>query len=168
MPTYNVQGWIWGGLGGLTTLLPVTITDGVGDTEMSPYFTSDSDETVTINGTTYTNPQGGMYELTFEDSGGTSHTEDFLLFYTGSNFIFVPLPGSSFDTGSEITSLGGWQDYISGFTWSDVTCFITGTLIHTSLGALKIETINPGDLIKTPAGFSSVFWIGRRQDARGV
>jgi len=54
-------------------------------------------ETLTILGTTYTDPQGGTYQLVFDDSGGTSHTEDFLLWSTGSNFIFAPLPGSSFD-----------------------------------------------------------------------
>lgn len=160
MPTYNIEGWVWSGTGNAITLLPVTIFDN--DSQMSPYFTNDGTETVTIGGTTYTNPQGGTYELTFTDSGGTSHTEDFLLWSTGSNFIFVPLPGSTFDTGSVVTSLGGWQEWTAGFNWADVTCFCAETLISTSRGLHRIDTISIGDQIKTPDGFSRVRWIGHR------
>jgi hypothetical protein len=160
MATYNLQGWTWAGTGSATTLLPVTITDD--DPQLSPYFTSDPSETITISGTTYTDPQAGTYQLTFNDSGGTTYTEDLLLFYTGSIFIFVPLPGSAFDTGSDVTSLGGWQSYTSGFIWSTVTCFGAGTLIHTSQGARQIDSITPGDQIETPSGFSTVCWVGRR------
>jgi hypothetical protein len=160
MATYNLQGWTWAGTGSATTLLPVTITDD--DPQLSPYFTTDPSETITISGTTYTSPQAGTYQLTFTDSGGTSYTEDLLLFYTGSVFIFVPLPGSAFDTGSVITSLGGWQNFTSGFLWSAVTCFGAGTLIHTSLGTRQINSITPGDQIETPSGFSTVRWVGHR------
>ncbi len=160
MPTYNIQGWIWSGTGSATTLSPVTISDD--DPQMSPYFTNDFTETVTVGGTTYTNPHGGTYELTFTDSGGTSHTEDLLLWSTGSNFIFAPLPGSAFDTGSVVTGLGGWQNWTTGFNWTDVTCFTTGALISTSQGQQRIETIKVGDRVKTLDGFSVVRWIGRR------
>jgi len=133
------------------------------DPQMSPYFTSDPTETLTILGTTYTDPQGGTYQLVFDDSGGTSHTEDFLLWSTGSNFIFAPLPGSSFDSGSVITGLNGWQEYTSGFNWADVTCFAMGTAISLPEGRCLIETIEVGDLVKTSMGASEVQWIGRRK-----
>ncbi len=160
MPTYNLQGWIWAGTGSATTLLPVTVTDD--DPQLSPYFTNDFTETVTISGTTYTNPRAGTYELTFNDSGGTSYTEDLLLWYTGSNFIFVPLPGSNFDTGSVVTGLGGWQNFTTGFNWVDVTCFTTGTLLQAADGERRIEDIKIGDEIETSFGLSPVLWIGRR------
>lgn len=160
MPTYNIQGWIWAGTGSPTTLLPLVVSDD--DPQLSPYFTNDPTETITIAGTTYTNPRGGTYQLTFDDPGGTTQTEDFLLWSTGGNFVFAPLPGSAFDSGSTITSLGGWQDYTSGFNWADVTCFTSGTLIRTASGARNIDTIKVDDQIETPLGFSQVVWVGRR------
>jgi hypothetical protein len=161
MVTYNVQGWIWAGLGVPNTLLPVTINDD--DPNMSPYFTNDLNETLTIGGTTYTNPQGGTYQLTFTDSGGTSHTEDLLLWNTGANFIFVPLPGSSFDSGSIITALGGWQQFTTGFVWTDVVCFTKGTEIATPTGPRNIEDLGTGDLVITrDNGLKPIRWIGRK------
>ncbi|MDG1530309.1 MAG: Hint domain-containing protein [Paracoccaceae bacterium] len=160
MPTYNVNGWIWSGTGSATTLLPVTISDD--DPDLSPYFTDDFTETITISGTTYTNPSAGTYELTFTDSGATGHTEDFLLFYTGTNFIFIPLPGSNFDTGSVVTSLGGWQSWTAGFVWDTVTCFSAGTLIQTLMGPRQINSIEAGDLVETSSGLSPVVWVGHR------
>ena len=160
MPVYNIQGWVWSGIGNAITLLPVAVSDN--DARMSPYFRNDFSETVTIGGTTYTNPRGGTYELTFTDSGGTSFTEDFLLWYTGGNFIFAPLPGSAFDTGSVVTGLGGWQDWRTGFRWTDVTCFCADTLISTVRGRQPVDTIAVGDRVKTPNGFHTVRWVGCR------
>ncbi|SLN47849.1 hypothetical protein ROA7450_02383 [Roseovarius albus] len=160
MATYEINGWVWSGLGSATTLSTITITDD--DPTMSPYFTDDFTETLEIGGTTYTNPRGGTYELTFTDSGGTSHTEDFLLWFTGSNFIFAPLPGSNFDDGSVLDSLGGWQEFSSGFNWEDITCFTSGTLIETINGSTPIETLCAGDLIKTQNhGYRPLLWIGK-------
>lgn len=159
MATYNVSGWVWAGFG-VTTLSPVTITDN--DANLSPYFTNDFTETITIGGSTYINPRAGTYQLSFNDSGGTPHTEDLLLFYTGSNFIFVPLPGSNFDSGSTITALGGWQNWTTGFTWSSVTCFAGSTLIATPSGMVAVKALQPGDLVVTrDNGLQMVRWIGR-------
>lgn len=159
MPTYNIQGWIWAGMGSPVTLLPITVSDD--DPELSPYFTDDFTETVAIAGTTYTNPRGGTYQLTFDDAGGTSYTEDFLLWSTGSNFIFAPLPGSNFDTGSEVTALGGWQDWTSGFDWVDVACFARDTLIDTCDGQRPIQDIRAGDRIMTEdRALQTVQWAG--------
>jgi hypothetical protein len=161
MVTYNVDGWVWAGTGVATTLLPVTITDD--DLTLSPYFTNDLGETINIAGNTYTNPQGGTYELTFTDLGGTSHTEDLLLWYTGSDFIFVPQIGSAFDNGSVVTSLGGWQEYTTGFTWTDVVCFTTGTNISTPTGPRLIDSLQKGDLVITrDNGLQPIRWIGRK------
>lgn len=161
MVTYNVDGWVWTGTGTATTLSAVTINDD--DAELSPYFTNDFSETINIDGTTYTNPSGGTYELTFTDSGGTTHTEDMILFHTGSNFIFVPQIGSAFDNGSVVNSLGGWQEWTTGFTWTDVVCFTTGTNISTPTGPKPIEYLQKGDLIITrDNGLQPIRWIGRK------
>ncbi|MBL4749327.1 MAG: Hint domain-containing protein [Amylibacter sp.] len=161
MPTYNVDGFIWSGLGTANTLAPVSINDD--DGTMSPYFTNDFGETITIGGTTYINPKGGTYKLTFTDSGGITHTEDLLLWSTGPDFIFVPLPGSNFDSGSTITSLGGWQNWTTGFTWTDVVCFTKGTEIATPTGARLIETLSIGDLVITrDNGLQPIKWIGQK------
>lgn len=162
MATYNVQGWVWTGLGSPTTLSPVTISDD--DPTMSAYFTSDATESITIGGSTYFDPQGGSYELTFTDSDGDTHTEDFLLFNTGSSFVFVPMPGSEFDDGSTVDSLGGWQEYTSGFAWTDVVCFVRGTMIATPMGERAIETLEVGEQVSTrDNGDQAISWIGWNQ-----
>lgn len=159
MATYNVQGWVYFGTGGPVTLQPVIIEDD--DPNMSPYFTDDFSEEITIGGTTYTNPQGGTYELTFTDSNGVTHTEDFYAWNTGSNHVFVPAPGSAFDSGSVLLSATGWKNWTSGFAWSDVTCFTSGTLIETATGPIAIEDIGVGDLVLTTDGLKPVRWIGK-------
>lgn len=162
MPTYNVMGWVWSGTGVPNTLSSLVISDD--DPDMSPYFTNDLTETITILGNTYTNPRGGTYRLTFDDSFGATHTEDFLLWSAGGGtFVFSPLPGSAFDSGSVITGLLGWQEFSSGFEWVDVTCFAMGTLISLPEGRCLIETIEVGEMVKTSMGSSEVQWIGRRK-----
>ncbi|MGB7243345.1 MAG: Hint domain-containing protein [Sulfitobacter sp.] len=161
MPTYTTTGWVWSGLG-VATLVPVSIFDD--DANLSPYFTNDFTETVTIGGTTYTNPSAGTYELTFTPPGGSPTTEDLLLFYTGSNFIFVPLPGSAFVTGTTINSLGGWQDYTSGFSWETVVCFTRGALIKTPGGDVAVEKLRAGDLVLTQgSGAQPILWVGHKR-----
>lgn len=161
MAIYSVNGWVWAGLGSPTTLLPVTFTDD--DATLSAYYTSDN-ETLEIDGTTYSDPQGGTYELSFTDSVGDTYTEDFLLFNTGSTYIFVPLPNSSFDDGSTVDTLGGWQDWTSGFLWDDVVCFTRGTHILTPEGMRNIETLNIGELVVTKSsGAQPIAWIGSNQ-----
>ena len=161
MPTYNLKGWVWTGLNSATKLVPVTLTDD--DPKFSPYFTDDFSETLTICGITYKNPRGGTYEITFTDTRGTSHTEDLLVWHTGSNFIFVPLPRSNFDSGSKVTCLIGWKNDTEGFDYDDITCFTTGTLIQTRTSFQAIEDIEIGDVIETSLGQSPVLWIGRRK-----
>jgi hypothetical protein len=158
MATYNLKGWIWSGPAGTVTLQPVVIEDD--DPNMSPYFTDDFSEEITIEGTTYTNPQGGTYQLTFRDPDGVVHTEDFFAWNTGSNHIFVPAPGSAFETASEVLSSAGWQNWTTGFAWTDVTCFSKGTLIETAHGPIAIEDIRVGDLVRTANGPKPVRWIG--------
>ena len=162
MATYNTSGWIFTGTGTPTTLVPVTIEDD--DPYMSPYLTDDFSEKITINGTTYTNPRGGTYELTFMDSGGVIHTEDLYAWYTGASYIFVPAPGSAFDDGSTVISTAGWKEYESGFEWAEVvgppnvTCFTAGTLIETDSGPVAIERICTGDQVLTAEGLKTVRW----------
>lgn len=159
MATYSTKGWIYAGTGIPTTLLPVTIEDD--DPFMSPYLTDDFSEKITINGTTYTNPSGGTYELTFMDSNGVTHTEELYAWFTGAGYIFVPAPGSAFDNGSVVLNAGGFVEYQSGFAWADVTCFTAGTLIETECGPVAIERIRIGDRVLTADGLKTVRWIGQ-------
>ncbi|NDW53251.1 Hint domain-containing protein [Aliiroseovarius sp. PrR006] len=159
MATYSTQGWIWSGFGTPITLQPVTIEDD--DPFMSPYFTLDPSEEITIGGTTYGDIYGGTRELTFTDSNGVTHTEDFFWWASGTTNIFVPAPGSAFDDGSIIISDGGAKDITSGFAWTDVTCFTAGTLIETDRGSVAIEGIQEGDLVLTADGLQPVRWIGK-------
>lgn len=159
MATYSTQGWVWTGTGTPITLQPVTFEDD--DPFMSPYFTDDHSEELTIGGTTYVNPRGGTFELTFVDSNGVTHTEDFYSWAAGTANIFVPAPGSAFDDGSVITGIGGWQNTSTGFAWTDVTCFTAGTLIETDRGPVAIEDIQTGDQVLTADGAKTVLWIGK-------
>ena len=159
MATYSTHGWIYIGTGFPTTLSPVTIEDD--DPNMSPFLTDDLSEQITIGGTTYTNPRGGTYELTFTDSSGSTHTEDFYAWFTGTDYIIVPAPGSAFDDGSVVLSTAGWKEYQSGFAWADVTCFTAGTLIETDSGPVAIERLRVGDQVVTADGPKPVRWIGQ-------
>lgn len=161
MPTYNLHGWVWKGLGSATKLVPLTLTDD--DPKLSLYYTNDFSETLTIGGTTYKNPRADPYEVTFTDTGGTRHTEDLLLWDTGCNFIFATLPGSNFDSGSTVNRLGGWQNRTTAFNYKDVTCFVKGTSIQTRNGLQNIEDIELYNVIETSLGHSPVLWIGRRK-----
>ena len=160
MPQYNSLGWVWSGLG-TVSLSSVRIRDN--DPEMSPYFTNDNNERLRIDGTTYSNPQGGTYRLSFTDSSGNPHVEDLLLFNTGSNFVFVLMPGSDFDDGSTVTGLLGWQSWTTGFLWEDVLCFAAGTLIATPEGMVPVETLMAGDQVITrDNGVQRLVWAGGR------
>ncbi|WP_298909603.1 Hint domain-containing protein [uncultured Aliiroseovarius sp.] len=159
MATYSTQGWIWSGTGVAITLQPVTIEDD--DPLMSPYFTLDSSEEITIGGTTYGDIYGGTRELTFTDSNGVTHTEDFFWWNSGATSVFVPAPGSAFDDGSVVVSDGGAKEIFSGFAWTDVTCFTAGTLIETDRGPVAIEDIHEGDQVLTSDGLKPVRWIGQ-------
>lgn len=161
MQEYNLQGWVWSRLGVKTKLLPLTLRDN--DAELSAHFTEDFTEILTIGGATYKNPGGGLYELSFTDSDGNRHTEDFLAWSAGHDFIFARLPGSNFDSGSKVTCLGDWTSYREGLNYDGVTCFAKGTLIQTVNGFENIEAIKLGDIIKTKSGLSPVLWIGQRK-----
>ena len=160
MQEYNLQGWAWNGWGGVK-LVPLTLRDN--DAELSAYWNNDFTETLKIGGVTYENPRGGLYELSFTDSNGNRHTEEFLAWDAGHDFIFARLPGSKFDSGSKVTCLGDWTSYRKGLSYKDVTCFAKGTSIQTIDGFKNIESIKLGDTIKTASGPSPVLWIGRRK-----
>ncbi|WP_282181605.1 Hint domain-containing protein [Aliiroseovarius marinus] len=170
MATYSTNGWVFTGTGTPTTLVPVTIEDD--DLFMSPYLTDDFSEKITINGTTYTNPRGGTYELTFVDSNGVTHTEELYAWYTGSSYIFVPKWGSAFDDGSIVLSTAGFVEFETGFEWAEVvgppevTCFTAGTLIETPCGPVAIERMCAGELVLTADGVKAVRWIGQSPVSR--
>ena len=162
MQEYNLQGWVWTGwLGVKTKLVPLTLRDN--DSELSAHFANDFTETVEISSVTYKNPRGGLYELSFTDSNGNRHTEEFLAWRAGHDFIFARLPGSKFDSGSKVTCLGDWTSYRKGLNYKDVTCFAKGTSVQTAKGFKNIEAIKLGDIIKTANGPSPVLWMGQRK-----
>ena len=160
MQEYNLQGWAWNGWGGVK-LVPLTLRDN--DSELSAHWNNDFTETLKIGGVTYKNPRGGLYELSFTDSNGNRHTEEFLAWRAGHDFIFARLPGSKFDSGSKVTCLGDWTSYRKGLNYKDVTCFAKGTSVQTAKGFKNIEAIKLGGIIKTANGPSPVLWMGQRK-----
>jgi phage terminase large subunit len=47
-------------------------------------------------------------------------------------------------------------------------CLVAGTLIDTSRGLVAIESIKPGDMVKTPAGLAHVQWAGQTKTANEI
>jgi len=60
---------------------------------------------------------------------------------------------------------GGQSDsQVVTITISGVPCFTAGTMIDTDKGQVMVETLIPGDMIRTmDAGFQPVQWVGKRR-----
>lgn len=59
----------------------------------------------------------------------------------------------------------GWGD-LQSVDGSRVVCFTSGTLIDTDRGAVHVEDLRAGDMVRTmDSGFQAVRWVGARQIA---
>lgn len=153
MPSYTVEAFRWSGTGynsQYTTSYSATITDN----DNSFQGSGDSDETIQIDGGA-TNASGGSpYKIavSFTDTSGNSHVEDFNFFYTSDGgWYFIAEPGSAFTVGA---TLGSYQSHTVGWDYSEVICFMAGTLIETPGGPRSVETLEVGELVTCGDGTS--------------
>ena len=151
MPDYTVEAFRWSGTGyggQYNTSYTATFSDNDGAYQGN----GDSNETVQIDGGSANATQGQPYKIaiSFTDTSGNSHVEDFNFFYTSDGgWHFIPEPGSHFTVGA---TLGVYQGHSVGWNYSDVVCFVSGTRITTPKGKRKVETLKVGDLITCQDG----------------
>lgn len=166
----------------------VTVTDGGSDDTPDDFNPVDSDQLVsgTVDGTTYTNALH-QYELAYQVTDGSN---SFIMVWvnTGANqqgsnqavtndgyFVVMEdpanpggggiVPGTTYSIVAEDLSVnyanGGFN---STPQYSDFfVCFARGTLIGTIEGDRPVETLHPGDMIRTrDDGPQPLRWIGSR------
>ena len=167
MPTYYGTGYRWTGYNiPSTPALSITITDD--DPEMDWFGANDTNQLVTTSDGNHTNAQvnGGSIlnvRMDFNNDGIQDAVEPVAFFQVGGQWYWLPLPGSSFETGDTLMgNAGGWVDSGTGWDYADVTCFGLGTLVDTPDGPRRIEDLGEGDLVCTEdAGDQPVEWIGK-------
>lgn len=100
----------------------------------------------TITGVTVTeNASGNNYSIVVTFSDSTTHT----------------LSDVSLATGITPDQIGFEQDSVSGLWEVDVSCFMAGTNIRTTVGDVPVEALTTDHLVETPDGPLPVRWIGR-------
>ncbi|MFS4581458.1 Hint domain-containing protein [Phaeobacter sp. C3_T13_0] len=150
MPQYTVTAFRWSGTG-YNALYNTSYSATLDDNDPAYQGSGDGNETISINGGAFGGTTGPPYaiDVSFTDTGGTSHVETFYFFNTGGNWYFVPGPGSEFTVGA---TLGNYQSHTTGWNYSDITCFVRGTLIETERGLVPVERLVKNDRILVADG----------------
>lgn len=148
MPEYTMEVFRWSG-NGYNSTYNESHTATFQDNDGTYGGRSDSDERVSIDGGSFggTNGQPYSIQVSFTDVDGKDHVETFNFFHTSDGgWHFAPLPGSEFTVGAR---LGRYQSHSTGWSYSDVVCFASGTLIETETGARLVEELVAGDGLVT-------------------
>lgn len=146
MPSYTVEAFRWSGTGynaQYNTSYTATFTDDDGASQGS----GDGDEQVQIDGGAVNGTLGSPYKIaiSFTDTNGDSHVEDFNFFYTSDGgWHFIAEPGSEFTVGA---TLGSYQSHTVGWDYDEVVCFVQGTLIQTPNGPKPVQQLKAGDFV---------------------
>lgn len=70
------------------------------------------------------------------------------------------------DDGDEIYLASPYINGLGNVPHEDLfVCYLSGTEIETAAGAVKVEELRKGDLVRTGDGFEPVRWVGRRRFA---
>lgn len=148
---YNFTAFRWSGTG-YNALYNTSYTAVIDDDDANLDGAGDSNETASINGGAFGATAGSPYDINvaFTDTNGNPHVETFFFFNTGSNWYFIPGPGSQFTVGS---TLGGYQSHTTTPTpYTTITCFVRGTLIETENGLIPAEELRSGANVLTSDG----------------
>lgn len=136
---------------------------------------SQADATLTPLDDTFDQGQIDIYSLItfsgswFSNLGNT--IQPYLLF--GEH---APVPGEIYHNGpfnfdASDNDVQGHDQTVASQPLTNLACFVKGTLIETDTGPRRIETIRPGDLVRTKDnGFKPVSWVGgqTKRIARGT
>lgn len=121
------------------------------DNDGSYQGSGDSSETISIDGGSFAGTTGSPYaiDVSFTATDGQSHVETFYFFNTTGGWHFAPGPGSEFTVGA---TLGSYQSHTVGWDYTDVTCFVRGTMITTDAGPVPVEDLSEGQRVLTVDG----------------
>tara|TARA_R110002126_G_scaffold289602_1_gene444896 strand:+ start:2670 stop:3674 length:1005 start_codon:yes stop_codon:yes gene_type:complete len=115
---------------------------------------------VVLNGVTY--PAGSTIELEFKVSTDSGLTFDYIRINNvnvGIGGVTLPQMGTTY----RITGTTDGQND----AWTDLACFVQGTLIETKNGLRAIEDLVAGDRLRTrDNGWQPLRWIGHRNLSR--
>lgn len=148
MPTYTMTVFQWSGTG-YRAEYEESHEAVFTDDDDSVDGRSDSNESVSIDGGASNITSGSPYKIavSFTDTEGNDHVEDFNFFYTADGgWYFAPQAGSEFTEGA---TLGSYQSHTVGWDYDEVVCFAAGTLIRTKHGLVPVEELEAGQLILT-------------------
>lgn len=150
MAQYTVEAFRWSGTG-YNAQYNTSYTAILDDNDANYEGGSDADETISINGGAFGATASVPYviDVSFTDTLGNPHVESFYFFNTGGNWYFVPEPGSAFTVGA---TLGSYQSHTTGWQYSDVACFVGGTMITTDCGLVDVADLRPGSRVQTMDG----------------
>ncbi len=112
---------------------------------------ADSDETISIDGGAAMSTTHLPYsiDVSFTDTSGNAHVENFNFFQTGGEWYFVPGPNSEFTVGA---TLGSYKSHTVGWDYKEIICLTRGTLVETKNGPVAIEKLHPGMRVVTVDG----------------
>ncbi|MCP4818660.1 MAG: Hint domain-containing protein [Shimia sp.] len=150
MAQHTVTAFRWSGTG-YNALYNTSYTATLDDNDGAYQGSGDGDETISINGGAFGGTVGQPYaiDISFTDTGGGANVETFYFFNTGGAWYFVPAPGSAFTVGA---TLGSYQSHTTGWDYTDITCFVRGTLIETDQGFVAVEDLREGCKVLTAKG----------------
>jgi hypothetical protein len=105
----------------------------------------------------------GRYYASITDQNGNTHSVTLSVYQTQNGDVFIRLPDGYQVTSVSIESVQ--SDSFSAITTdasstSTVVCYLFGTLIETSFGAVRVEHLATGDFVRTlDRGFQPITWI---------
>ncbi|MEO0654902.1 MAG: Hint domain-containing protein [Pseudomonadota bacterium] len=136
----------------------LTVTDQ-NDNNQINRFSNDSIDGVDI---TQSYP-GDTVTVDLADGTGLFTVTGTTFYLADGRQVFTPNDGSTLDPGTFVSATFVTTDITMPVPDFGPPCFTPGTLIDTAAGLRRVETLRPGDLVKTADhGMQPVRWTGRR------
>lgn len=145
-------------VGTLLTVNFLTVTDQ-NDNNLVNRFSNDSIDGVDI---TQSYP-GDVVTVDLSDGSGQLTVTGTTFYLADGRQVFTPIDGASLDPGTFVSSTFVTTQASTTIPQFGPPCFTPGTLIETVAGLRAVETLRPGDRVKTADhGVQPIRWVGQR------